>query len=141
MSEPNIIAGVSSARLWVMRAMYALMAVGIGLNMWPEIIRHPLSMPRMTGVALANLGTIGLLALIGLRYPLQMIPLLLYELTWKIVWLIGFALPLWRYGSLDAATQRSVYEIGAGLILLLVIPWGYVVDQYVRKPAERAQRA
>ena len=137
MSETHVV-GVSSARLWVMRAMYALLAAGIGLSMWPNILQHPLSMPRMTGVALANIGTIGLLSLIGLRYPLQMIPLLLYELTWKIVWLLAFALPLWRYGSIDAATQRSVYEIGAGLILLLVIPWGYMFDHYIRKPAERA---
>ena len=137
MSESNV-AGVSRTRLWVLRAAYLVLGGGIALFMWPDIIHHPLTMPRMTGVAVALLGTFGLLSLIGLRYPLQMLPLLLFELTWKIVWLVAFALPLWRDGTMDAGTQRSVYEIGTGLILLLVIPWRYVIDHYIRKPAERA---
>ena len=33
----------------------------------------------MTGVVLALIGTIGLLALLGLRYPLRVVPLLLFE--------------------------------------------------------------
>ena len=107
--------------------------------MWPDILQHPLSMPRMTGVALANLGTIGLLSLLGLRYPLQMIPLLLYELTLENRLAPRLrASAVARTAAMDAATQRSVYEIGAGLILLLVIPWRYVFDHYIRKPAERA---
>ena len=137
MSAANIVA-VSSARLWVMRAAYLVLGGGIALFMWPDIIQHPLDMPRMTGVAVALLGTFGLLALLGLRYPLRMLPLLLFELAWKIIWLVAFAWPLWRDGSMDAATQRSVYEIGAGLILLLVIPWRYVIANYIRNPAERA---
>ncbi len=127
---------VSAARLLVMRAMYLVMAVGIGLSMWPTILTHDLSMARMTGVAMALLGTIGLLALIGLRYPLQMIPLLLFELIWKLIWLGLFALPLWLEGRLDPATRTSMFETSLGLILLLVIPWRYVFDNYVRKPAD-----
>ena len=62
---------VSPVRLMVVRAMYLLMAVGIGLTIWPLIVSHSSELPRMTGVAFALLGTIGLLALLGLRYPLQ----------------------------------------------------------------------
>src|SRR5262245_38598368 len=84
---------VSAIRLWVMRAMYLFMAVGIGNMIWPLIISHDPTLPRMTGVAWALLGTIGLLAVLGLRYPLRMIPLLLFELTWKAIWLAAFAAP------------------------------------------------
>ena len=92
---------VSPIHLWVMRAMYLIMAVGIGLTIWPSIVSHDSDLPRMTGVAQALLGTIGLLALLGLRYPLQMLPLLLVELTWKAIWLVAFALPRWLDGTLD----------------------------------------
>ena len=54
---------VSPIRLWVMRAMYLFMAVGIGNMVWPLIVSHGSDVPRMTGVAWALIGTIGLLAL------------------------------------------------------------------------------
>jgi hypothetical protein len=111
-----------------MRAFYAFMALGIGLMIWPSIITHKLSTPHMTGVAWALLGTIGLLALLGIRYPLQMIPLLLFELTWKVIWLIAFALPLWLAGNLDGAHRNSVVDTSVGLLLLFVIPWRYVIE-------------
>lgn len=131
--------GVSPLRLWVMRAFYLFMAVGIGATVWPLIIGHPADLPRMTGVALALLGTIGLLALLGLRYPLQMLPLLLFELVWKVVWLAAFALPRWLGGSLDEGMRTTMFETSLGAVLLLVIPWRYVFHHYARKPAERAR--
>jgi hypothetical protein len=127
---------VSAIRLWVMRAMYLFMAVGIGNMIWPLIIDHSSTLPRMTGVAWALLGTIGLLAVIGLRYPLRMIPLLLFELTWKVIWLAAFAAPRWLDGTVDAAMQTSIIETGVGLILLFVIPWRYVWANYVARPGD-----
>jgi hypothetical protein len=127
---------VSPVRLWVMRAMYLLMAVGIGLTVWPLILSHGPALPRMTGVAFALLGTIGLLALLGLRYPLQMVPLLLFELVWKAIWLAAFALPRWLDGSLDEGMRTSLFETSLGAILLLVIPWRYVWANYVAKPGD-----
>ena len=134
-------AGVSNTRLWVMRAMYLLLALGIGLTIWPLIVSHDPELPRMTGVAFALIGTIGLLALLGLRNPLQMIPLLLFELTWKLVWLVAFALPRWLDGTLDEGMQSSIFDMSLGLVLLFVIPWSYVFENYVRKPAERGRKS
>jgi hypothetical protein len=127
---------VSPIRLWVMRAMYLFMAVGIGNMVWPLIISHDSAVPRMTGVAWALIGTIGLLALLGLRHPLRMIPLLLVELTWKAIWLIAFALPRWLDGTLDAAMRTSVFETAFGALLLLVIPWRYFWANYVAGPGD-----
>jgi len=127
---------VSPIRLAVMRAMYLIMAVGLGLTIWPLIVSHDPMLPRMTGVAFALLGTIGLLALLGLRYPLQMIPLLLFELTWKVIWLVAFALPRWLDGTLDAGMRSSVFDTSLGLVLLFVIPWRFVWANYVAKPGD-----
>ena len=120
--------GVSPLRLWVMRAFYLFMAVGIGATVWPLIIGHPADLARMTGVALALLGTIGLLALLGLRYPLQMLPLLLFELIWKAVWLAAFALPRWLGGSLDEGMRTTIRPNDT-----YTIPPGH--DEWVAGPA------
>ena len=128
---------VSPIRLWVMRAMYLFMALGIGLMVWPLILSHSPELPRMTGVAWALLGTIGLLALLGLRYPLQMLPLLLFELIWKAIWLAAFALPRWLDGTLDEGMRTSIFETSFGALLILVIPWRYVWANYVTRPGDR----
>lgn len=127
---------VSPIRLWVMRAMYLFMALGIGSRIWPLIISHSPEPPRMTGVAWSLLGAIGLLALLGLRYPLQMLPVLLFELTWKAIWLAAFALPRWLDGTLDEGMRTSVFETSFGALLILVIPWRYVWASYVTRPGD-----
>lgn len=127
---------VSPIRLWVMRAMYLIIAAGLALTIWPLIVSHDPAVPRMTGVAWALLGTIGLLAVLGLRHPLQMIPLLLFELTWKAIWLSAFAAPRWLDGTLDAVMRTTALETSLGAILILVIPWRYVWASYVARPAD-----
>jgi hypothetical protein len=127
---------VSPIRLWVMRAMYLILAVGLALTIWPLIISHDPGLPRMTGVAFALLGTIAVLALLGVRYPLQMIPLLLFELTWKAIWLAAFALPRWLDGTLDEGMRSTVFDTSLGMVLLLVIPWRYVYANYVIKSGD-----
>ena len=127
---------VAQWRLHVMRVMYLLIAGGVVLAVWPRIVEHPLSLPLMSGVVLAMLGTVGLLALVGLRYPLQMIPVLLFELIWKAIWLVAFALPLWSSGMIDERTATFVFDTSLGAVLLLVIPWRYVYRHYVARPAD-----
>ena len=127
---------VSPARLWAMRVMYLVMALGIGLTIWPLIVSHGPELPRMTGVAFALLGTIGLLSLLGLRYPLQMIPLLLFELIWKAIWLAAFAGPRWLDGTLDEGMRSTIFDTSLGLVLILVIPWRYVWANYVARPGD-----
>lgn len=128
---------VAQWRLHVMRVMYLVIAGGVVLAVWPRIVDHPLSFPLMNGVALAMLGTVGLLAVVGLRYPLQMIPVLLFELIWKAIWLVAFALPLWSNGMIDERTAAFVFDTLLGAVVLLVIPWRYVWRHYFKQPGER----
>lgn len=130
---------VSTLRLNVLRAAYALIAVGMGSMIWPLILQHPANVARMTGVVWSMLGAITLLAaLLGIRHPLKMLPLLFIELAWKVIWVLSFGLPLWAAGQLDAATAETLRECLFGVVLVpLVLPWGYVWMQYVRAPGER----
>ena len=114
-----------------------LLAVGLGLSIWPSILFIPDATADSKTVVRAMLGTIGLLALLGLRYPLRMLPLLLFELVWKTIWLVAFAFPLWLNGSLDAAGIENAFECIAGVVLVvLVTPWDYVIRNYARTPGE-----
>src|SRR3954470_15809090 len=81
---------VSLARLYVLRAMYLLLVIGGGIAFLPQLIGHE---PTARGVIPSMLGGVWVLACFGLRYPLQMLPILLFELAWKTIWLIDYGLP------------------------------------------------
>ena len=129
---------VSNFRLYLLRATYLLLVVGIGFDQWPGLIHHPDTWTLMRGVVCSLLAAVSLLAILGLRYPLQMLPLLLFELVWKSIWLIAFAIPLWSAHRIDANTGETVKACLMGIVILpLVIPWPYLIAHYVKKPSDR----
>lgn len=71
---------VSLFRLYILRALYLLVAVGLGLNIWPAILFRPAPAEFMNGVVLYMLAAFSLLCALGIRYPLLMLPVLIWEL-------------------------------------------------------------
>jgi hypothetical protein len=71
------------------------------------------------------------LALMGLRYPLRMLPILLFEVGWKLTWLGVIALPLWLDDNLDDATGEQAATVLWVVIIIAVIPWRHVIAQYL----------
>lgn len=131
---------VSLVRLYALRAGYLLIAVGLAATMWPTVINHSPHWPLMNSVVGSLLAAVSVLAAVGIRYPLQMLPVLLFEIVWKSIWLITVALPLWSANQIDARTGETVRDCLLGAILIPLIPWRYVVSQYVTKPGDRWRR-
>ena len=132
---------VSTLRLYLLRIMYLLITLGLGSIIWPRLISHE-PWGHMEGVAFALLGALSALAIVGVRYPLQMLPLLLFELAWKVIWLVAVALPLYRTGQLDAANTSTAFECLLGVLIVpIVLPWKYLFTHYIRKPGDRWRRA
>ena len=129
---------VSLIRLYVLRAMYAIVVVGLGLFVWPSYLARAPAMPLFTGVALTMLAAFSILCVIGIRHPLTMLPVLMWELLWKSMWLLIIALPLWASGQMDARTAQTVIDCLVGVVLVpLAIPWGYAWRRYVKQPGAR----
>ena len=129
-------AEVSLPRLYFLRLGYLVIAVGLALTKWPLIINHDRPWPLFEGVETCMLVALSLLAFLGLRYPLQMLPILLFELAWKLIWVAVVVLPLWLANQIDPATLRVFYSCLVVLIVLAVIPWRYVITHYVTKPGD-----
>jgi hypothetical protein len=126
---------VSLTRLYVLRITYLVLVIGLGTTIVPVIVHHE---PMTRGVIGSLLGAVWLLAFLGLRYPLHMLPLLLFELAWKTIWLFAFGLPQWSAGQLPPTFGEDFIAIAAGVVLMpIVIPWGYVHRHYVEEPANR----
>src|SRR3712207_1914782 len=104
-------------RLNLMRIGYALMGFGLAVVRWPDVIAYDRSMPLYEGVVAVLLTAMSLLALLGLRYPVRLLPVLLFESLWKLIWLGVVALPAALAGEVDAAMA----EIAVTCSLVVVI--------------------
>ncbi len=127
---------VSPLRLNLLRAGYALLAVGLGLYVWPTVLHHAVNVAGH-GTLVSLLAGIGLTAALGLRYPLKMLPLLIFEMTWKAIYLLAYALPIYLAGRIDEGTAA---DIGACLMVVIfvpLIPWRHLARTYIMAPGER----
>lgn len=125
-------------RLYLLRTVYLLNFVGLGSMVWPVIINHEGAWDPLHGVAFSFWAALSLLMGLGVRYPLQMLPMLLLQLLYKAVWLIAVALPLWSAGRPSEMTRAFLIPV---VIDLVVIPWSYVLANYVTKRGDRWRSA
>jgi len=123
-------------RMNLLRIGYLLIGVGLAIEKWPLVFSAG-SWELMEGVVNSMLVAMSLLALVGLRYPLRMLPLLLFESIWKLLWLGVVALPLWRADRMDVTTGETVFAASLVVVILVVIPWDYVLTQYVQRRGDR----
>ena len=128
---------VSTLRLYLLRAGYLIIFVGLALMIGPGILFHDESVPHMNTVVRSLLGGVCLLAGVGLRYPLKMLPLLLFEFVWKTIWILSFGLPLWLKGRLTGDFAETMFDCLTMVILVPLIPWGYVFRNYIKAPGDR----
>jgi hypothetical protein len=126
--------GISTFRLYAMRVLYLLNFVLLGSDVWPQLINHQGAWDPVRGAAYSLWATLSLLSGLGLRYPLQMLPLLLFQLVYKSIWLVAVGIPLQSTGQ--ATEMTTVFLVGVALDLI-VIPWPYIFAHYLKKPGDR----
>jgi hypothetical protein len=120
-----------------MRVLYFMIFVYLIVSISPVILDHGPSLAA-NGVRRSMLLALGLLMGLGIRYPVRMLPILLFELAWKTIWTLAVGGPLWRTNQMDADTMDTAKACVYGvLICLVVIPWGYVWRHYVKESGDR----
>lgn len=135
---PGMRDDVSTVRLYLMRALYLLNVLLVGSTILPNLIHPSKPLPLMEGVALSFYAALSTLSALGLRYPLKMVPLLFVQLFYKSAWLLAIVVPLWSAGALPSDLAGAVQPMVIGVVLdLLVIPWPYVVANYLLTPGDR----
>ena len=132
----------SNIRYGWIKFMYWYTLLGAGLS-GLGIILFPKKMialnnfapqdPLMFGVVASMWMAFGVLSIFGLRSPLKFLPVLMMQLFYKSIWIIGVVLPLALQGKLGPndvvfGMGMLTYVIGD----LIAIPFPYV---FSRQPA------
>jgi len=128
-------AEVSTFRLYLMRAAFLINFALVGLNAWPALVKHTGPWDPVRGAAFSLYAALSTLSALGIRYPLKMTPLLLLQLLYKVVFLITVAAPTWP------ALRGAAKEMAAAAIMdLIVIPWPYVFEHFVKRGGDPWRR-
>jgi hypothetical protein len=128
--------GVRPINIYLLRLLFILMFFVLGKNTWTHIFTHRGSWEPADAVAWCVWTAFATLAGLGIFRPLKMLPILLLEIFYKVLWLIIVAYPLWVTGKLAGSPAEGTTSAFLWVILPIVaVPWGYVFVNYLYKPA------
>lgn len=130
---------LSKGRLYAMRSLYLFTAVVVGFSVWPVVINQGRMInggkpwDLIHGIAFSLYAAYASLMLLGVRFPMRMLPLMLLQPFYKLIWLIAVGYPLWAAGRLDPGTIGVIKFFAIVVVLdLVVIPWPYVFEKYAK---------
>ncbi|HAA21300.1 MAG TPA: hypothetical protein DCR93_10520 [Cytophagales bacterium] len=124
---------VSKWRLYLLRGLYFLNFISLAFDNWSAVLFPQESLGVLGGVAISFWAGFSLLNLLGVRYPLKMLPVLMLQFLYKGAWIAGTFLPAYTAGTVDPGIQEFFWVCIAGIGLnLIILPWGYLYRDWVR---------
>ncbi|MBB5316607.1 hypothetical protein [Tunturibacter empetritectus] len=127
--------GVRPINIYLLRLLYILMFFVLGKQAWTHVLTHQGSWEPMDAVAWCLWTAFATLAGLGIIRPLKMLPIVLLEVFYKVLWLIVVAYPLWSKGMLAGSSAEGTTSAFLWVILPIVaVPWGYAFITYVYNP-------
>jgi hypothetical protein len=121
--------------IYLLRLVYLLMFFVLGKDTWTRILSHTGAWDPSDAVAWCVWTAFATLAGIGIIRPLRMLPILLLEIFYKVLWLGVVAYPLWSKGTLwDSAAAGTTTAFLWVLLPIVAVPWGYVFRHYIYIP-------
>lgn len=124
--------GVRRINIYLMRLLYCLMLLFLGKDSWTFIFSHTGAWDPYEAMVWSVWAAFASLALLGLLQPVKMIPLLLLEIFYKVLWLLIVAYPLWKADKLAGSHAEGMTYVFLLVILAIVaVPWGFVIKSYV----------
>jgi hypothetical protein len=127
--------GVPNINVYLLRLLYVLMFFVLGRITWTHVLTHQGPWEPVNAVAWTVWTSFATLAGIGIIRPVKMLPIVLLEIFYKVLWLILVAYPLWSKGALAGSAAEDITSQFLWVILPIVaVPWGYVFANYVYQP-------
>ena len=102
--------GVRPINIYLLRLLYFLMFVGVGLQTWSTIINHQGPWDHTRAVAFCVWAAYPTLSIFGLIRPLRWLPIVIFMIFYKTLWVIVVAYPLWRAGALAGEMTKLPHK-------------------------------
>jgi hypothetical protein len=114
------------------------MLVFVGSDSWRSIASHEGPWDHVRAVAFCVWASYSALSFLGLLHPLRMLPIVIFMIAYKALWLIVVAYPLWRANALAGSPAEEMAYVFLWISLpMIAVPWKYVFQNYLTWPKEK----
>lgn len=124
--------GVRPINIYLLRLLFLLVVLFVGTASWSGLFRHQGQWDHVRAAAVSMWAAYAALAIFGLINPLRWLPLVMFEIFYKIIWLIVVAYPLWSTNQLAGSPAAGMAADFSWVVLPIVaMPWGYAFRTYL----------
>jgi hypothetical protein len=131
--------GVRPINTYLLRVLYFLMFVGVAFEAWKTIITHEGPWDHTRAVAWCVWAAYPTLSIFGLLRPLRWLPIVIFMIFYKTLWVVVVAYPLWRAGTLAGSPAEEMAHIFVWApVITIIVPWVYVFKNFVMWPTKKS---
>jgi hypothetical protein len=124
--------GVPLVNIYLLNLLFTLMFLFLSYSSWAHIFQHTGPWDSANSAAWFMWGSCSVISFIGIRRPLKMLPIVLFEIVYKTAWLIVVALPLYQRHELAASPNAGMANVFILVILPIVaMPWRYFFRTFI----------
>lgn len=124
--------GVRPINIYLLRLLFLLVVIFVASDSWSAILKHEGPWDHVRAAAMCMWAAYSVLAIFGLFQPLRWLPLVLFEIFYKVIWLVIVAYPLWSTNQLAGSPAEGMTHAFLWVILPIVaVPWGYAFRTYL----------
>jgi hypothetical protein len=118
--------GVPAINIFLLRLLFTLMFFFLTFESWTHILKHSGPWNNTNAAAWCMWGSYSVISFIGMIRPLKMLPIVLFEIIYKVTWLLIVAYPLWMKNELIGSSDEGMARVFIWVILPIVaMPWRY----------------
>jgi hypothetical protein len=124
--------GVRPINIYLLRLLFLLIVVFVASDSWSAIVAHKGQWDHVKAAAVCMWAAYSVLSIFGLINPLKWLPIVMFDIVYKIIWLVIVAYPLWSTDQLAGSPAEEMTYAFAWVILPIVaMPWAYAFRTYV----------
>jgi hypothetical protein len=129
--------GVRPIQIYLLRTVFALTLVFIGMFSWSTILNFEGAWKPVNAVAFCMWAAYSTMSVLGIIKPLKMLPIIALQVFYKLIWLSIVAYPLWIRNELAGSDAEQMTNDFLWVILpILAMPWGYFFRSFFTRRAQ-----
>ncbi|MFM6344212.1 MAG: hypothetical protein ACKPFK_03565, partial [Dolichospermum sp.] len=111
---------------------YTLMFAVMGYSAWSHIFSNKGSWEPVNAVTWCVWAAYATISFIGIYNTLKMLPIMLFMIFYKTIWLIVVAYPLWKTNTLIGSPNEELTFIFIWVFIpAIFFPWKYSYRHYL----------